>query len=85
MFHSGLTKDQSNNIEKVQKKAIIIILGATYTNYGSALNALNLDRLDIRRTKLCYNFAVKCAESPKHCSMFPKNPIQRTNSRFYKP
>ena len=38
VFHSGLTKDQSREIEMVQKKALTIILGATYTNYKSDLN-----------------------------------------------
>ena len=85
MFHCGLTKDQSRDIEMVQKKALAIILGASYNNYESALNELHLERLDTRRTELSYNFTVKCTMSTKHCSMFPKNINLRDNSRCTKP
>ena len=85
VFHCGLTKDQSRDIEMVQKKALAIILGASYNNYESALNQLNLERLDTRRTEICYNFAVKCTMSAKHCAMFPKNSNMRDNSRCTKP
>ena len=62
VFHSGLTKDQSRQIEMVQKKALAIILGKNYNNYEHALSNLNLDRLDTRRTTLVLNFAMKCSE-----------------------
>ena len=58
VFHSGLTKDQSRQIEMVQKKALAKNLANSYT------------RLDSMRNKLCYNFTVKCAKSHKHKSMF---------------
>ena len=66
VFHSGLTQEQSRQIEMVQKKALAIILGNQYTSYGSALTSLNLERLDNRRTELAYNFALKCAQSNRH-------------------
>ena len=85
VFHSGLTLDQSRQIEQVQKKAFAIILGADYIDYESALSELNMERLDCRRTELCFTFASKCSNSPKHNSMFPLNPNPRTNSRNPKP
>ena len=53
LFHSGLTKLQSAKIEMVQKKALAIVLANSYTNYESALLCLNIERLDVRREKLC--------------------------------
>ena len=85
VFHSGLTKEQSRQLELVQKKATAIILGKEYINYESALNQLRLERLDTRRTNLCYNFALSCIKSPKHKSMFSLNPLPRQNMRRTKP
>ena len=57
VFHSGLTHEQIHQIELTQKKAFAVILGKDYNSYESVLIKLKLDRLDQRRTKLCYNFA----------------------------
>ena len=59
VFHSGLNQDQSRQVEMVQKKAFAIILGRNYESYESALEILDQERLDTRRTKLCLNFALK--------------------------
>ena len=85
VFNGGLTKEQSRQIESIQKKAFAVILGRSYTSYESALLTLELDRLDDRRLKLSYNFALKCTTSPKHMSMFPPNPQFRPNMRCPKP
>ena len=81
VFHSSLTKEQSKLIESTQKKALAIILGKNYNCYEHALSYLGLDRLDSRREKLCYNFALKCTRSLKHKSMFPLNTSFRPNMR----
>ena len=60
IFHSGLSKEQSMKVERVQKKALVIILGSGYQNYETALHDLRLERLDDRRLSLSYIFAVKC-------------------------
>ena len=85
VFNSGLTKDQSRQIEMVQKKALVIILGSTYSCYETALEQLNLERLDIRRSNISYNFALKCSKSAKHGDMFPPNSNYRPNMRNPKP
>ena len=79
--HSGLTKLQSAKIEMVQKKALAIVLANSYTNYESALLRLNIERLDVRREKLCLSFALKCACSHRFKHMFPLNPTTRSNMR----
>ena len=85
VFHSGLTKDQSRQIEMVQKKALAIMLGRSYVSYESALEQFNLERLDTRRTNLCYTFAMKCTKTDRHSSMFPPNQTFRPNMRKPKP
>ena len=82
VFHSGLTTDQSRELELVQKKALAIILGNNYCNYEATLTHLQLERLDTRRTKLSYNFALSCTKNVKHRSMFTTlNPNPRQNMR----
>ena len=85
VFHSSLTKEQSKKVERVQKKALLIILGRKYQCYESSLAQLNLERLDLRRLNHCRNFALKCAKSSRHCSMFSVNPNLRQNMRHPKP
>ena len=85
VFSSGLTKEQSHQIELVQKKACAVILGHKYVSYESALDLLSLERLDGRRVELCHRFAVKCTKSPKHKHMFPPNPAVRPTLRKPKP
>ena len=68
-------------MEKVQNEPLVNILGSRHQNYETALQAYKLERLDARRLSLCYNFAVKCTNSPKHYSMFPTNPNYRQSMR----
>jgi hypothetical protein len=84
VFHSGLTQDQSRQVEMVQKKAFAIILGRNYGSYETALETLQQERLDTRRTSLCSTFAFKCTKSPQHHHMFPLNPNYRENMRHRK-
>ena len=85
VFNSGLTQEQSRQIEMVQKKAFAVILGQQYTSYEAALSTLNQERLDRRRLDLSYKFALKCTQSDRHSSMFPPNPTFRPNMRHPKP
>jgi hypothetical protein len=85
VFTSGLTQEQSRQLEMVQKKAFAIILGKDYENYESALLTLHQERLDSRRKDLSYKFALKCTKSKRHSSMFPPNPTFRPNMRHPKP
>ena len=53
VWHSSLSKTNENDIERVQKSAVKLILKEKYENYESALKLLNLDTLFKRREKLC--------------------------------
>ena len=80
MWNSGLTKSQIKDIEKIQKVALRIVLGDGYREYELACSEFNLDKLSLRRTELCSNFAVKLYKSDR-CNQFftPYN----TNTRAF--
>ena len=73
-FHGSLTKQQSDELEMIQKKCFAIILGSAYKSYNSALKTLSQEKLCDRRLKLCLNFAIKCTKHPRHSDLFLKNP-----------
>ena len=59
VWHSGLTKQQTADIERIQKVAFKIILQESYGNYQLACTTLSAQTLEERRTKLCRKFALK--------------------------
>ena len=79
-WNSGLTQKQIVEIEKVQRVAVQIILSNSKTgksafSYEMGLVVLDLEPLEVRREKLCRNFAKKPLNS-KHSDLFNtrKNP-----------
>ena len=73
VLNAGITIHQITSIERVQKTALAIILGRSYTTYSEALEALNIDTLESRRTQLCLKFGLKAARNPKFYSWFAPN------------
>ena len=45
VWNPNLTKDESYQIERVQKSFLHIVLGTKYTDYETALNITNLESL----------------------------------------
>ena len=79
-WHSGLTKKQAYEIERVQRVACNIILsdsksGMCDFSYEMALVTLGLEPLEVRRRKLCETFAKKTLKT-RHSDMFALNPNQ---------
>ena len=74
-WHSGLTKQQSADIERVQKISFKLILGDQYENYINACNFFSTETLEQRRVKLCLKFASKNLKSEN--SLFIKNTRQK--------
>jgi hypothetical protein len=70
VWHSGLTQQNTADIERVQKCALAIILGKGYISYSNALNTLGLKRLSSRREELSTQFAEKALKSKKYSSWF---------------
>ena len=59
VWHSGLTNQQTADIESVQKVAMRIILQNKYITYESACQTFSAQTLSEIRTKLCTKFATK--------------------------
>ena len=73
VWHSSLTIDNEQDLERVQKVAFKIILKDSYKNYENAQLVLDLQTLKERRTFLCLEFARKCLKNTKMKSLFPAN------------
>ena len=63
VWHSSLTKQDCDDLERVQKCALKIILGSKYQSYEEALKEASLLSLKDRREELCQRFAKNCIES----------------------
>ena len=72
LWHSSITKKCEQNLERVQKSGLGIILGESYVSYDNALKAMEPQSLKERREALCLKFAKKCLEVPKLQKMFPR-------------
>ena len=70
VWHSSLTLENFQDLERVQKNALKIILGEDYQTYSHALNLTGLSILFERREKLCLTFATSCAN---YTNIFPLN------------
>ena len=56
VWHSSLTQENSNDLERTQKTFCKFILKEKYKNYENALLQLNLETLKERRNKLSLKF-----------------------------
>lgn len=61
VWHSSLTDENKQDLERIQKSACKIILKNKNIEYERALQFLNLDNLNDRRETLCQRFANKSA------------------------
>ena len=81
IWNSGLTKSQSNDLERIQKIAFKIILDDNYISYELACTLLNMSPLVFRRSDLCTNFAIKLYRSPRSKDFFtPAKKVVNTRS-----
>ena len=63
--HSRLTVQNSEDLERLQKSALRIILGQNYITYEDGLETLMLSKLSDRREKLCLKFARNCLKNDR--------------------
>ena len=56
-YHSSLTQQQSDKIERIQKTCLKVILGDEYIDYKTALEDWNLETLHDRRLRRCLDFS----------------------------
>ena len=69
----GLTVDESNQLERIQKCAFAIILAEKYSTYKNALKRLNRKTLASRRADLNLTFAKKSFRNEKYQHWFVEN------------
>ena len=74
VFHSSLTQQDSNKLEKIQKTCLKIIMGELYEDYPTALEFCGLITLSERREKRCFDFSLKCTKHVRNNRIFPRNP-----------
>ena len=73
VWHSGLTVENCQDLERVQKSALRLILKDDYHNYEQALETLMLAKLSERREKWCLKFAKNCVKNDLTSDLFPLN------------
>ena len=71
VWHPGLTQQQHQRLERIQKRCCRIILGAEYVSYADALQRLNLSTLFDRREMLTLRFGRSLLRSPHHRGLLP--------------
>ena len=69
-WQPGISKQESHQIERVQRTAFHIVLGENYVSYENALILLKKEMLSDRRIKLCVKFAKKALKNPKFTNWF---------------
>ena len=74
VWGSAITVGEENDLERIQKVALRIILKESYISYSNALSVTSLQTLKSRRIVLMRRFAVKCTKNEFTQDMFPVNP-----------
>ena len=73
VWHSSITEENKDDLERIQKSAVKIILQEKYKGYSQGLAQLGLEPLADRREQLCLSFAQKCLKNDKTKDIFPLN------------
>ena len=71
VFHSSLTMEQTNMLERCQKVCLKLIFTSEYTDYQSALVLANIPSLFDRREKRVLDFSTRALKHPRHKQLFP--------------
>ena len=73
VWHSSLSQENRQDLERVKKSAFKVILQEKFHGYKHAQKSSDMETLENRRKDLCLNFALKCLKNKKAKNMFPKN------------
>ena len=80
IWNSGLTVQQTRDLERIQKVALKIILAENYGTYENACKIFNLEKMSDRRLAISTNYAVKLFKSERSNQFFT-HAKQKTNQR----
>jgi len=76
VWHPSITSKQSNDIERIQKRACKTILGFNYTSYNDAVTSCNLNYLDSRREELSLKFAKDLSSNVRTKHLIPPTRLE---------
>ena len=79
LWHNSITQRECQDLERVQKNAMAIILYSL--DYICSQVILDLESLESRRENLCITFAKKASKNEKHSKLFHKVPSDLPNTR----
>ena len=87
IYHPMLTQEETNDIERIQKIVLKIILAHKYQDYNQACTLMNIETLQTRRTNLSLSFGLKCISSEQHSHLFQlnKQTSSRNSEKFHVP
>ena len=71
IWHSSLSEENKEDLERVQKNALRNILKEKYSSYKDLLKLLNLETLDDRRKKLLLVYGKQCTKIEQTKQLFP--------------
>ena len=71
VWHPGLTEQQHEQLERVQRRCVRIMLGQQYQGYEAALEQLHLSTLRSRREMLTLRLGKSILRSPEHRDLLP--------------
>ena len=77
LWHPGLTKQQVDQVENIQKRVCKYILGRNYKSYTEALATLEMKTLHDRRVDICRDFVGKVLASDRFSTWFTP-PVQNS-------
>ena len=69
IFHSRLTLEDMDKLERIQQCCLRINLGENYVSYAAALEMTGLKTLFQRREDRCLAFGLKATKHPLNCRM----------------
>ena len=76
-----LTKNEVRRLERIQRTALHVIMGDSYTNYKETLTILGLESLEDRRNSLMVRFVIKTLQTNKFQHWFVRNTEGSVNTR----
>ena len=81
VWNAGITQEESEDLERIQKAAVKVMIRKKYEDYEKALEWLNMKTLKQRRQDLCLKFAKSCLKIDKVKNFFPLNHKNDKNTR----
>ena len=73
VWHTSLSLENSEDLERIQKSAMKILMKNEYKGYESSLRQLDLMKLSDRRDDLLLKYGLNCLKNEKTKHIFPQH------------